>query len=362
MNKVVSMPKSLDDAIGTALIAIEKNDFNKVIKLLEYVKTYKKEYDEVMVNYALLISYMNSGSLDKAKDTLEILENTNVNNPQVQNVLNSIKKDLENQTSVSHDVEEAKQNKLSHAEIMENLNLNDRINLVADKYAKLGKNTIWSNLLNEDEVEDLRINYAVYLNQLNKWKMFVVNFNGFTSEYSPLDVYEFLKEIEDDEFFWLNFNFRHLEIILNNTNLHQFVKNYVLEKVAYYTYDKVLPVYNIKLAELNGEISTVDLPNYTDSKAMVIDVLSSYYELDTKHDSETIETMIESIVDVIGTMNYPNDIYSMKKTIPIIGYIVNDIFLGREYDITIKNKTEISFEDVKEEIKKYEQLISFLIT
>ncbi len=363
MSKVISMPKSLDDAIGTALIAIEKNDFNKVIKLLEYVKTYKEEYDEVMVNYALLISYMNTGYLDKANETLNVLENTNVSNPQVASVLKSIKKDLVSQQQANETNQSASIQELTYEQIIQNLNLHDRLQIIAEQYQINGDNTIWSNLINPSEIEDLRMNYSVFLNQLNKWKLYVINFKDFNSEFSPLDVYEFLKEIEDDEFFWLNFNFTHLEVILNNQNLHQFVKNFVLEKLAYYTKKKILPIYNIRLAELSGEITTADLPIYEQEQANVIENLTSFYELDTKHDSETIETMIESILDVISTMNYPNNIYTGKISIEaIVAYIVNDIFLGREYDVTVKARTNVSFEDVKEEIKKYEELISYLIT
>ncbi len=363
MSKVVSMPKSLDDAIGTALVAIEKNDFKKVIKLLEYVKTYKTEYDEVMVNYALLISYMNTGQLDKANDVIAILDETTVNNPQVASVLKSIKKDLANQQTVEASSQDKEIQNLTYEQIIQNLNLTDRLNIIAEKYQEVGPNTIWSQLINPSEIEDLRSNYNVYMNQFSKWKLYIVNFQSFNSEFSPLDVYEFLKEIEDDEFFWLNFNFTHLEVILNNKNLHQFVKNYVLEKLAYYTKEKILPIYNIRLAELDGEISTIDLPIYEIDKSDIINRITSFYELDTKYDSDTIETMVGSILDVIGTMNYPNNIYDGRIAIDsVVAYIVNDIFLGREYDVTVKAKTSISFEDVKEEIKKYEQLISYLIT
>lgn len=363
MNKVISMPKSLDDAIGTALIAIEKNNFQKVIKLLEYVKLYKNDYDEVMVNYALLISYMNTGVLDKAHETLNILENTKVSNPQVAEVLKSIKKDLINQVTISHNNQTKAIQDLSTKDIISKLNLSDRQQIIIENYRKFGDNTIWSNLLNEDEVADLRMNYTVYLNQMGKFSKYIVNFKGFTSEFSPLDVYEFLKEVEDDEFFWLNFNFKNLELILNNKTLHQFVKNYVLENIAKYTKLKILPIYNIRLSELNGEISTIDLPVYEELKDETIKRIGTFYQLNTKHDAETIATMIESIVDVVATINYPKDVFTNGPLMDaVVAYIVNDIFLGRENDITIKATTNLAFEDVREEIKKYEELISYLIT
>ncbi len=362
MNKVISMKKSLDDAVGMALNAIEKGDFKKVIKLLEYVKEYKEDYDEVMVNYALLISYMNTGQTSKAAQVMAILDELEIKNPQIDEVLKAIKKDLQrikkNRDSEKREVEE-----LSYEQIIGNLNLEDRLKLLGELYAQFGEGTIWSSLVNPSEVEELRHNYAQYLGLNHKWLGYIVNFKGFDENTSPLDVFEFLREIEDDYFFWFNFNFKHLELILNNSKMHQFVKNFILERLAFYTKEKIIPVYNIKLSELNSEITTYDLPVFTDQKNELITDVNSIYSLVTEVDSDAIESMVASIVDIILIANYPNDLFQESDTVKaVVAYIVNDVYLGREYDVMIKDKLNITFNQVKTEIKRYEKLIAYLIT
>lgn len=362
MKKVITMNKSLDDAVGMALNAIEKGDFNKVIKLLEYVKKYKKDYDEVMVNYALLISYMNTGQTSKAADVMVILDELEIKNPQIDEVLKAIKKDLLRvKKNKENSIKEVKD--LTYEQIIGNLNLEDRLKILGELYAEYGEGTIWSSLVNPSEIEELRHNYAQYLSIHRKWLEYVIEFKGFNENVTPLDVFEYLREIEDDYFFWFNFNFHHLELILNNPNMHQFVKNFILERLAFYTQKKIIPVYNIKLSELNSEITTYDLPVFTDQKNELITDINSFYSLVTEVDSDAIEAMVASIVDIILISNYPNDLFEESDIIKaVVAYIVNDVYLGREYDVMIKEKLNISFEQVKSEIKRYEKLIAYLIT
>jgi hypothetical protein len=46
----------------------------------------------------------------------------------------------------------------------------------------------------------------------------------------------------------------------------------------------------------------------------------------------------------------------------IVGYIVNDIFLGRQYDGVIEHYSGYNFDEVKKEMQELEMLITFLIS
>ncbi len=355
MNKVLVMEKSLDDAIAVSFNAIERNDFSKVIRLLEYVKKYKKNYDEVTINYALLISYMNTHNSKEAVKIIAELDQIEIQNPQIAEVLNNIKKDLK--------VHVTNKRELSYEQIIKQLKITEKMQLLTKLYNEYGENSIWSNLINPEEIDSLRYIYKNYQDKITKWYTLIVDFSEFTDEVKPIDIFQLLKEIEADAFFWFNFPVQDLAIILNNQALPGYVKNFVLACLAYYTEKKIIANIKIQIPELGGEITTYDLPVFTNEINEIAAKVSKVYDLDTENSEETIQTMIKSVIDVIVTTNYPNDALKDKKRISaIIAYIVNDIFMGREYDVLVNQEFGYEFKQLKNEIKNYEKIIAFLIT
>ncbi len=355
MNKILVMEKSLDDAIAVSFNAIEKNDFSKVIRLLEYVKKYKKNYDEVTINYALLISYMNTHNSKEAIKIIAELDQMEIQNPQIAEVLNNIKKDLK--VHVTNKAE------LSYEQIIKQLKITEKMQLLTNLYNEYGENSIWSSLINPEEIGNLRYLYQNYQEKITKWYTLIVDFSEFTDEVKPIDLFQLLKEIEADAFFWFNFPIQDLAIILNNQALPTYVKNFVLACLAYYTNKKIIANIKIQIPELGGEITTYDLPIFTKQINEIAEQVSKVYDLDTENNEETIQTMIKSVIDVIVITNYPNDVLKEQVRISaIVAYIVNDIFMGREYDVLVNQKFGYEFKQLKSDIKNYEKIITFLIT
>lgn len=355
MKKVLVMEKSLEDAIAISFNAIEKNDFKKVIKLLEYVKKYKHNYDEVMINYALLISYMNNQNTSEAIRIITELDQMDIQNVQIAEVLKNIKKDLK--------LNKAKRGDLSYDEIISNLEVQPKLKILKDLYDKYGEDTIWSNIINPEEIDALRHRYKIYLQQAERWNKLIVNFEGFNEDIAPVDMFEFMKSIENDYFFWFNFDGSELAIILNNKLIPNYAKNFIMERIAFYTKERVLPILNIRIPEIDDEITTMDLPVYTAEAEAIIKKITTIYELDTDHDEDTIKAMIKSVLDIVIVSNYPlNSLENQEKSAAIVAFIVNDIFMGREYDVLVTEKLDFEFKDLKNEIKQYERIITFLIT
>ncbi len=355
MTKILTMEKSLEDAIAIGFSAIEANDFYKVIRLLEYVKRYKNNYDEVMINYALLISYMNTQQTDEAVRIINEMDQLEIQNVQIAEVLRNIKKDLK-LTNIS-------QKKHSYEEIISNLEIQSKLHLLKDLYDLEGDESIWADLINPQNISSLRNRYQFYLLQLEKWNHLIIDFTEFSDKITPVDLFEFIKAIEQDYFFWFNFKSEHLAIILNNQELPTYVKNYVLERIAFFTKEKVLPIINITIPEIGDEITTYDLPVYVKKQKIITKEIMKIYLFDDAIDESTITTMIKSILDIIIISNYPTDmLVDVDKVSATASFIVNDIFMGREYDVLTAEHFGYKFIDLKSEIKQYERIITFLIT
>ncbi len=355
MTKILTMEKSLEDAIAIGFSAIEANDFYKVIRLLEYVKRYKNNYDEVMINYALLISYMNTQQTDEAVRIINEMDQLEIQNVQIAEVLRNIKKDLK-LTSI-------KQKDYTYEEIISNLEIKSKLKILNGLEDMDWEDTIWTDLLYDENIHLLNNRYKRYLIQHEKWTRLILNFTDFNDKLTPVDLFEFIKIIEQDYFFWFNFKSEDLGQILNNKHLPTYVKNYVLERVAFFTKEKVLPIINITIPEIGDEITTYDLPVYVKKQKIITKEIMKIYLFDDAIDESTITTMIKSILDIIIISNYPTDmLVDVDKVSATASFIVNDIFMGREYDVLTAEHFGYKFIDLKSEIKQYERIITFLIT
>ena len=92
MNDLVLL-KSLDDALVIATDAFNEENFKKVIKLLNYYKKNKKNYNMIVVDYFLLIANIVEEKYDIVEDLIKSLESQKLS-PEISNFVKIIKKDL----------------------------------------------------------------------------------------------------------------------------------------------------------------------------------------------------------------------------------------------------------------------------
>ena len=80
-------------------------------------------------------------------------------------------------------------------------------------------------------------------------------------------------------------------------------------------------------------------------------------------DDTNLHETISSILNIVYINSYPKNIYEDRKKLQaIVGYIANDIFLGRNFDENVLKNTGYSFLDVQRDIQKLELLITFLVS
>ncbi len=353
---VLVLNQSLDTAMYNSMLAVEQGNFIKVIELLEYVKKYSSTYDHVMVNYALLISYMNTGQVNHAAHIIEEFANVKIENQEIQNVVDSVKKDLSKHAPSSLP-QKGPQLKINidnrTAKLLHEVHPNDGIwNLVLN--SKAGNKAATAQLNSEIlHVKDL----------IQKLDEMIIQFENFTETITPLEMYDFINEIEDNMLFWYAYSNvfpkKSFVEIFDNKELPLFVKKYFLERMVY------LIDYGIRHHGeylIGSEVyDTKKLFHVLDKvvvKAQRAQVL--FDEMEVEFTADMMDSYI-SVIKIIQIEMYPSNNYSDEKLLAITSYIINDFFLGRDHDRFTKEFTGFSFEDVKEDIKKFENLITFLL-
>lgn len=360
-SEVLYLNRSVEEAIFNGMLAVEAGRFNKVITLLEYAKQSKINYDIVMVNYALLISYMNVGEIKKAQQVLKDLELEKIDNQQIANVIESIKDDLK--VKKSNKITE----KSNDEYINKALNFID-INFANQCLTTYPDDGIWKYYLDsrKGDKEALKIYLELYdeaLSTKNFLNVVIKNFESFDEHITPLVLYNYMLDISTDHIFWYTMNQGDWSDIFNNKNLPLFAKKFFLERRGY-TKEYGFKTFEHENYEISGKNYLVqDLfpvletaVEFAQSLGIVFDEANAYYS------DEIFETMT-SVFKIILIECYPDFEYRDKNKLEAIGgYIVSDLLLGRSLDIYLEEYTKYKFQDVKEEILKFETLITFLLS
>ncbi len=71
MNKIIVIKKIVDDSYFNAFSLLEKYEYNRVEKLLNFSVKFKKDIDQNMLNYAYIIIFSNTNRVDQAIDKCE---------------------------------------------------------------------------------------------------------------------------------------------------------------------------------------------------------------------------------------------------------------------------------------------------
>lgn len=351
--EILKLESSLNDAIHYAMVAVESGQFNKVITLLEYVKTNKNSYDRVMINYALLISYMNTGRHDKAKLIIQEFEQMKIEHPDIKNVVDSIKNDLNNTTADS--------------EIF-SVNSNLDLELELDFIEKLKTIEYYNDFAQEIENGEFTNFEDIVAEQIEFYEKYILNFESKVESITPLEYYTYLIEIENDVIFWYienkNYKYDRLVKLMANDKVPPFIKKFLLERYAHFANLGILE--HIKLKFENKQIDTSLLKEQLNNVDMVLGLAKGVY-LDVEKAGTVIlnednRNSFANILRVIYIHGFPWIEYdNVIQVLAIASYIFNDFVVGREYDRATEKFTGFSFDDLKEEIKKFELYITFLL-
>ena len=357
-NKILKLNKSLDDAVIQAMMAIEIGQFHKVINLLEYVRHNKEYYDEVMVEYALLVSYVNTGNYVKATETIETLDGIYIENEQIKEVIQNIKNEvIENKAkNKTYDKKQSFNIDVALKELsLERKQIELYRDLHVDDY-------MWSLILAAvDNLGNSRIEFEHEYKQTKKeyFDTFtqLIEFDQFSDNQAPLDLFSSKDTNDGNVLFWLLVTKKNITEVLNNEHLPNLIKNYFLERAVHYCHYGLVPDFEINY--ISNVINLGDLPDFPNDFYEVANNIESYYEIENPE----LYDMIASVLKILYVNAYPNDVYENKHRLEaIVGYIVNDIFLGRQYDGVIEHQTGYNFDEVKKEMQELEMLITFLIS
>lgn len=348
MEKIVTLNKSLDDAFNQAILAVEGGKFNKAIILLEYVEEHKQTYDEVMVNYILLISYYNTGNRIKALKCLEKFDILKSDNQQIINVVEQIRSDLKNKFD---------SNKVFCDDFLVKVFKSESV--ITD-LAKKFPDDFFLNVISLPRSEQDYIIIANLVKQAFSGNdFFEKNFNkegNYEINVLPLKLLNFFKIHEDNMFFWLMLEEKALTKFYNNTNISDFFKNYVtIQLIKIVNYDKLNEERLAKVTNLDKDQLTL---NNELAKDLTRDITRIYNDEDViDYDS------VEAVVEIFICELFPKKISDMNyaKLVATIAYAINDVMIGRNYDSLIYKDSKIKFSDIKEEIKEFEHIFIFLL-
>ncbi len=355
--EILKIDKSLNDAVVQALLAIEEGKFNKVIKLLEYVKANKEQYDFVMVEYALLISYVNTGKTEKAAKSLEQLEEMNIENDQIVQVIESIKTEVLN--SQANEKKKKKRAKFKIDEMLKKMGVTKKEvikfrDLHVDDYT-------WSLILAamnnlEDSKKELEHEFYDCYDSLERMKNQFLNYEKGDDSVTALTLFEGLNRFDKSVIFWGLIKKDLALQILNNRALPKLISTYFIERLAHYVHYGIIEDFEVELKGNQTLLS--ELPNLSGNFFSVANEIQSFYDVD----NDNLYDMVTSVLNIVYIYNFPKNIYDeLDHLEAVVGYIVNDIFIGREFDKEIEINTGYKFSDVKDEIMKLEVLITFLI-
>ena len=357
-SNVLKMERSLDDAVVQALIAIESGQFQKVIKLLEYVKENKVSFDEVMIEYALLISYVNSGNNVKASESLKTLDTLYIENEQIKDVIQTIKNEVFNNQKNEEKI--VKKKSFNTLRVIKDLGLErSRVELYRDLHVD---DYMWSLILAAidnlgDSRNEFEHEYKLAKKEFSDIYSQLVQFDEFSDSVTPLDLFEGINANDSNVLFWMLMDKKNIIEINDNKNLPEFIRKYVVERAVHFCHYGLIEEFQI---EFENKLQSIgNLPDFSTKFYEVSNNVESYYSIE----KSDLYDMITSVLNIIYIDSFPNNIYNDKNKLEaMVGYIVNDIFIGRKYDKLIEKKTKLKFDDVKQEIKQLEMLITFLIS
>lgn len=354
MNKIINLNNGVSNAFIEAMNAIEAGKYNKVIRLLNYVKDESENYDRVMVEYALLISYVNTGKLDEAKNCISNLDTMYIENIQMKQIIEQIKND------VLKSFNSIKTNQvISFESVLEELKIDASfIKKIASEHPEDPYFQMFVEAIDDEEnVRDEAIK-EVSLARVDMRELIdkLVNFIEFNETLKPIHLFEMLNEYEADSLRWLLVSKNDIDKIYQNRRLPSFIRKYILERAVHYVHYGIIEDFSMRI---NGEMRKLSsLPDFNKQFFEIVNDVNAYYNI-----NENIYDMISSVLNIVYVNNYPENIFNnINKLHAVIGYIVNDIFVGRKYDKIIEQKTGYKFDDVKSEIKNMELLITFLIS
>ena len=165
-----------------------------------------------------------------------------------------------------------------------------------------------------------------------------------------------LRDVADNIFFLTRLTTLQLEKFYKNDKIPKFYKNLLTTKLL------ILIKYQImdsqKITQYTGIEGEKLYLNESKLDDLIEEVVTVYGGI--KLDFEPIIIIVELFV----FENFPNEIFDLdhNKLKAMLCYIANDVTLGRDLDELVQANTGVKFEDVKEEIKKYKQLTTFLIS
>lgn len=357
MADILKLERSLDEAILSAMLAVEAGRFSKVITLLEYVVENKTTYDAVMVNYALLISYMNSGDINMARNKLEVLKTLNIENSQITDVIKSITKEVEIRGEVR---KKSTENLTKEALYIIN---EDDITLFMDNNPNDGVWKLLFDAKNGDKTAlDLYLEiYKKTKRQLTFFNNALIKFTSFNEKLTPLVMYNYLIEISENPLFWYLLKEPGLKDLFLNENIPLFGKQFFLERRVWaLDYGMHYPESYL----VSGEVyDLMTLKPVLEKSVLYAQSLTDIFiDADVDYSEEIFET-VTSVFKIILIESYPKDDYpDIAKLYAVGAYIISDLLFNRTLDDYILDYTKFSFEDVKFEILKYETLITFLLS
>ena len=345
---VLTLDSAIEEAVQNAMIAVEKGDFYKTIELLEYVREYKAYYDEVMVNYVLLISYYNINDYQKIVEQFKVLETIQIPSGPIKDVLESIGNEFQKRNAV----EEGRSNALIKAIFGDVTN----VKLLAEVYPDDDFLSLICEPLSKEDyidisrlIEDSERGYDFFEKNIDV-------FVGFNKNVSPMGLLNGLRDVADNIFFLTRLTTLQLEKFYKNDKIPKFYKNLLTTKLL------ILIKYQImdsqKITQYTGIEGEKLYLNESKLDDLIEEVVTVYGGI--KLDFEPIIIIVELFV----FENFPNEIFDLdhNKLKAMLCYIANDVTLGRDLDELVQANTGVKFEEVKEEIKKYKQLTTFLIS
>lgn len=346
-NEILTLNEGLDQAFNNSMLAVERGNFKKAIELLEYVERYKADYDEVMLNYVLLISYYNSGQMDKTAMQLQKLNQLYIADGPIKEVIDSIRDEMSKKKTMQQERVEKF--------ILHLFTSNENIDKLIEEYPE----DDFLKLIKSPRTIGQFDQIAEMIKIANEQKIIFIagieNFKQFDDKFTPLGIWTYFKTVEDNPFFWMLLTRDDINMFYKNEALPDYFKNFVtislMQLVDYKIYK------NTELSKFSGikkELLKIDNRRIG---YLIEEVVELYNE-------EIEYELVKAVVDLVIINNFPQDIFTIDypTLVATICYIINDVIIGREYDEIISKQLGVRFVDVKQEIKKYKQLITFLIS
>ncbi len=359
MSGILKMELALDSAMTNGMIAIDEGNYEKTIHLLNYVKLELENYDVVMVNYALLIAYMQLGDMENAKKIVLEMDNININNKDITTTINTIKKELKNAKNIKLVTKNnSKQVDLDY--FIKNYSIALSIHKIKD-LAKKNNDPIWNLYLlalsgdNSSQNEFIEY-YESSIKEVEEFDNLIDLYTNQDVVLPNINILQIFSICKYDMLFWLLITPEKINVLLNLEDFPIWAKQFLLERNSYLISVGIYSDNKVVIEDKSLELIESNFTWY-DNLILKDLILSTL----TTQNVDIIFNELNIIYDAYLIINDYNESSDEKILMAIVGYIYINIFDLNKLEKNIFNLTNVSLDNkIKDEVLASSELIKDL--